>query len=58
MKLTVSVAVASLCYFGTSDDMFGRAQEASCPPPGLDTVGAFEIESFISARWYVHEQTV
>lgn len=29
-----------------------------CPPPGLETVENFNLDTFISARWYVHEQTV
>lgn len=53
MRLTASFALASLFSLGS-----GNAQDIPCPPPGIDTVEDFDLERFVSARWYVHEQTV
>ena len=30
--------------------------KASCPPEGFDSVQSFDLESFISKRWYIQQQ--
>merc|ERR1711957_388492 len=52
MACKLVLLVISLSNVAADED----TSEHTCPPPGFSSASNFDLDSFVSSRWYIHQQ--